>query len=102
MLSLAERFLESLHSFLHMHWDPEAAKGSAAVLGGEFRRRPATRLIVERDARRTRRRDACCATAGFMESGHLQKSAVSWDHELCCPLTRPSVTLSLTGGRGRR
>src|SRR3989442_4349704 len=48
---------------------PTRQNRTAAVHGCEFRRRLAARLSVERDARRTRRRDAC-ATARFLDSPH--------------------------------
>src|SRR6185295_13081199 len=52
----------------------EPGSGSAVVLGCVFERRPAASRNAERDARRTRRRDAC-ATAGFMGSTNPKLSA---------------------------
>src|SRR6185295_16259053 len=51
----------------------EPGSGSAAVLGCEFERRPAASRDAERDARRTRRRDAC-ATGRFMERENRRAS----------------------------
>ena len=48
-----------------LHWR------SAAVLGCGFGRRPAARARDERDARRTRRREAC-ATAWFRGRGGMR------------------------------
>src|SRR6266542_5199734 len=61
--------LRGLHGLLAAHGDPEPAWRGAAVHGCEFGRRPAARTFVERDARRTRRRDAC-ATGRLMKSLH--------------------------------
>src|SRR6266568_1460449 len=86
-------FIESSRSFCRTHWHHEPAKGSAAVLGCEFRRRLTARLIVERDARRTRRRDACRATARFLANRNWSDlnhtlelaTAVAWSVRFAWP-----------------
>jgi hypothetical protein len=63
----ARPLLDSLRGLLTANDDLELAWRSAAVHGCEFGRRLAAGTFVERDARRTRRRDAC-ATRQISES----------------------------------
>src|SRR5437016_6164859 len=86
------RFMQSPNAIFCAHWDHEPSAGSGS----------ADAHIRQCIGHRVNRTDVGvrAPTGKFMESLHGLLTA-HWDHELRCPRTRPSGTLSPTGGEGR-
>src|SRR6185436_13583238 len=82
------RFMESLLGFFAVHWDPEPDCVARFVWCPAFRRPGPAK--------------AGTPNRRFMESPLSDFFRLHWDHEPTgFPLTRPTDTLSPTGGEGR-